>query len=610
MKSDRDNLEKMSSKPAKVRRWLFKWNQPKVAQQVDALEEKVLKGTEKFVINRWQKIREVRTQIIIWCSLVLTILLAVVLQVFFSERGYRTMAMVGGGTYREGVVSEIKSLNPLYATSESERSAAQLVFSRLLQYDLSGQLKNDLAKSVTVSSDGLVYSVVIRDNVKWHDGEPLTAKDVKFTVDTIKNPIVNSSLGAMWRGIDVKQIGDYSLEFILPAAYDPFRYALNFAVLPEHILGQTELARLREAEFSSAPVGSGPMVFQSLRTVATTKGGNQVLHLGINKDYYGLKPQIARFELHAFHDSAGMYESVKRHEIDAAANVSYKKINSLSGWVFQGLNTQNGIFAFFNNDRALLKQVDVRAALRAVIDLKSVRSHFNQEYGNYQLLDYPVFSSQIGGAKAEPKQWLNHEQATTNLQKHGYTLRDGLWYDEAGQAVKLTVVTVKDAEYAKLAELLVSAWRDFGIAAELNEVDLTDQNTDFVRSYLQSRDYDVLVYEIELGSDPDQFVYWHSSQKSITGLNLANYSSVMADTLLTTARSSGDIELRQAKYRSFVNYWLDEVPAIGLVRARYGYAINDSTQSFKSGDVLASPQARFFDVGNFLVDQRLVYTTP
>ena len=80
--------------------------------------------------------------------------------------------------------------------------------------------------------------------------------------------------------------------------------------------------------------------------------------------------------------------------------------------------------------------------------------------------------------------------------------------------------------------------------------------------------------------------------------------------LLATARSSGDIDLRKAKYQSFVEYWLNDVPAIGLVRSKYGYAINDSTQTFRSGSVLSSPQSRFFDLGNFLVEQNFIYTTP
>lgn len=611
MKPKADKVNKKSlAKSIKVGRWFPNWSRPKVTKTVDDLEKKVLKGTEKFVLDRWQKIREVRTQIIIWCSLVLTILLAVILQVIFSQRGYRTMAMVGGGTYREGVVGEIKSLNPLYATSESEKAAVQMMFSRLLQYDLTGNLKNDLAKSITVSGDGLIYSVAIRNDVSWHDGEPLTAKDVKFTVDLMKSSSVNSSLGSMWRGIKVKQIGDYSLEFMLPAAYSPFRSALNFAILPEHILSQVELARLREAEFSFAPIGSGPMKFQSLRTAASAHGGKQILHLATNSGYYAERPQIDRFELHIFQNNDGLYESVRSHEIDAAAGIAYQKIISQRGWISQDSNTQNGVFAFFNVDRSFLKQVDARSALRSAIDLKSIRSEFNSEQGSFQALDWPILSSHIGKTEVEPRNWLNRDQATAALQKHGYILRDGLWHESSGQPVKLSVVTVKHATYAKLAQLLADSWRDFGFDVELIEVDLTDQNTDFVRSYLQSRDYDVLVYEIGLGSDPDQFVYWHSSQKFANGLNLANYSNTTVDVLLATARTSSDLDLRQAKYQSFVEHWLNDVPAIGLVRSRFSYVVNDSTQTFRAGSVLASPQSRYFDLGNFLVEQNLVYTTP
>lgn len=588
----------------------FKFDSRKLSKKVDNLEKSVIKGAQKFVVRKWQKVRQARNQIVIWCSLVLTLLLAVGLQIFFSQNTYRTLAMVAGGTYREGVVGEIKTLNPIYATTEAERAAGQLIFSRLYNYDTAGKLKGDLAKSVIVSDDGLVYSVTIHENIKWHDGEPLTAKDVKFTLGLIKNPLVKSSLGDMWNNIAVKQISDYSLEFTLPVAYGPFLTALNFPVLPEHILGQEEAVSLRESNFSNEPVGSGPMKAQSLRSVVLGDNQKQVLHLAVNELYYRAKSQLNRLELHAFADEEDLYRAIENQEINAAAGVTKPNIAGYKDWLYQESELSNGVFAFFNNDRNVLNSSNVRRALRQALDLRSIRSQFNERAGNFRVLDYPLLAEQMGVDKLKPQDWYNPEAAKQVLISQGWSLMEEGWVNSEGRPLELAMVVVKDADYSSLAEMLAQNWRNFGIKVELEVVDLTAPNVDFVRGVLQSRNYDVLVYEIGLGADPDQFAYWHSSQKSANGLNLSNYSNTVSDTLLSTARSQNDLVLRRAKYQSFVDQWLADAPAIGLVQSNFGYAVHKDVQTFDPSVQLVTPTARYHDIDRFMANRRLVYTTP
>jgi ABC-type transport system substrate-binding protein len=127
---------------------------------------------------------------------------------------------------------------------------------------------------------------------------------------------------------------------------------------------------------------------------------------------------------------------------------------------------------------------------------------------------------------------------------------------------------------------------------------------------LQPRDYDVLVYEIELGSDPDQFVYWHSSQKLVSGLNFSNYSNANVDEVLATARGKAEPALRQAKYKTFINEWINDAPAIGLIQSNLNYAVMNGTSVFSSKDVFVNQEARFNQLSDFSVNQASVYTTP
>ena len=87
-----------------------------------------------------------------------------------------------GGTYKEGIISEVNNLNPLFASSNFDAAADQLIFSGLLKYDTEGKLGGDLARSWQASKDGKTCSVKLRDDVRWHDGEPFTAKDVSLSL--------------------------------------------------------------------------------------------------------------------------------------------------------------------------------------------------------------------------------------------------------------------------------------------------------------------------------------------------------------------------------------------------------------------------------------------
>ena len=596
--------------PSKQTTFWSKSGRLKFLRRVNKIEKNVVRGADRFVFKRWQRIRKVRNQIIIWCLLVATILLAVGLQIYFSQTGYRVLTMVSGGTYREGVVGKINSLNPLYATTEAEKSASYLIFSRLFDYDSNGGLKNDLAKSLSVSADGLTYTVNIRNDVLWHDGKKLTAKDIKFTVDLLQNPNVKTSFGNAWRGIKVAQVGDYSIEFTLPAVYAPFRSALTFAILPEHILGRVEPSSLREIDFSTAPVGSGILRYQILRTASAGGENKQVLHLVPNEDYYQARSQLDRFELHAFVNFTDLYNAVRNNEISAASDVTFSEMKKYHDWQFHQSALQNGVFAFFNNDRELIKKTDIRLALRESLDLAKLRSDFAGQNGSWLPLDSPVLANLLDESPAEPKNWLNLNSAAAHLVKAGYNLVDGKWLDANSNQLTLDLVTVKDAKYADLALHLAESWRQFGLAVNLEMVDLTNRNTDFVRGYLQPRNYDVLVYEVALGTDPDQFAYWHSSQKFGNGLNQANYANTLADSLLSTARTSNDIVLRRAKYHKFIEQWQNDVPAIGLVQASYGYATSGNVKTFTARKALAVAEARYNEVSDFLVNYRLVYTTP
>src|SRR5687768_17227351 len=146
-------------------------------------------------------------------------IVAVGAQFMWFQQSYQTTAAARGGTYAEGSLGPIDTLNPLYASTSAEVAASRLLFSSLYSYDSTGHLRGDLAESLKTDETGTLYTVTLRDDAQWQDDMKLTANDVAFTVNLIKNPETRSPLRINWQDVTVKAVDDRTIQFQLPAVY-------------------------------------------------------------------------------------------------------------------------------------------------------------------------------------------------------------------------------------------------------------------------------------------------------------------------------------------------------------------------------------------------------
>ena len=140
-----------------------------------------------------------------------------------------------GGSYSEGMLREPRIINPLFALQDADRDFAYLVFSRLLTYSGNGEVQYDLAQDLKISADGKTYTVFLKEGATFHDGEPVSADDVVFTVKTIQNPQYKSVLRANWQGVSVEKLDSHTVRFTLRSPYAPFIENLATGILPKHL---------------------------------------------------------------------------------------------------------------------------------------------------------------------------------------------------------------------------------------------------------------------------------------------------------------------------------------------------------------------------------------
>lgn len=580
----------------------------KLSEQAKKIENVSLGHARKFIINRIHNAREVRRNIALWLLGMGGLIGLATAQFFLFQSSYTTSAGATGGTYAEAVQGDISTLNPLYATTDSEKSVSRLLFSSLLTYDGSGHLRGDLAERYSVLDEGKRYRITLKPVVLWHDGERLTADDILFTVGLLKNPAANTLSAANWSNVVVKKIDDRTVDFILPTVYAPFPHALAFSVLPQHLLKNIDPGSLRESKFSTRPVGSGPFSFRLSQNVQT---GDErtVVHMNKNKNFYDGAPKIDRFQLHSYKSAESLGRALRSHAVNAVSGMSlaeYSKFKDETGIATALKPVNSGVYALFNTTGAgALKDIQVRRALQLGTDVEKAVATLPIDL---PVLDTPLLSSHMSLAGiSKPK--YDNKRAAVLFDEAGWKLRGRERY-KGEEPLVIRVVGIKDADYEVVLANLAKQWRDLGARVEVRLIDTKDPSQNIADTVLQPRDFDVLVHELNLGADPDVYAYWHSSQAVQKGLNFSNYSSGVSDDTLASARLRIEGELREAKYRSFVTQWLKDVPAIGLYQSQMTYAHTDSSVAFDPRSRLITANDRFGDVIRWTTQQESVYKTP
>lgn len=577
------------------------------SKRMKKAEGATTRHAHKFIVKRIDNIRSARRQIVGWLLLVGVMIAAVGLQLIWFQQGYQTTAAAGGGTYAEASLGPIDTLNPLYAASDAEVATSKLLFSSLYSYDGSGQLNGDLAESVQTDETGKIYTVSLRTGTKWHDGTLLTAKDVAFTVNLIKNPETRSSLRLNWQDVKVEALNDTTVQFTLPAVYAAFPYALTFSVLPEHILGNIAPGAVRENTFSRSPTGSGPFSFRLLQT-ADSGQQHKVVHMNAFEKYHAGAPRLSRFEVHAYSTQEGILRALRAGEVSAAARVSPTNSSQIDthNYTVTTQPVNSGVYALFNSSNPILQEVEVRRALQLATDTNAIRKEL---VTNPPALDLPFIDGQLTGEGIPHAPAMNAKAAAALLDKAGWKLT-GETRQKGDQKLRLTITTTKDDQYEKVLELLVGQWRRLGVEVGTNVIDTSNPSTNFIQNTLQPRNYDILVYELLIGADPDVYAYWHSSQTGMRGYNFSNYANQTADAALASARSRLEPELRNAKYKTFAAQWLEDVPAIGLYQPVVQYVSNNNVKSVDPSAKLVSPSDRYANILYWSVRQESVYKTP
>ena len=507
-----------------------------------------------------------------------------------------------GGTYTEGIAGIPQFINPLLAQyNQVDQDLSALIFNGLTRFDGQGELQPDLAKSWSVSDDGLVYVFKLRDDIRWHDNQPFTAADVVFTVGLMQDPDFPgvSYLSNLWQTVTVEQLDDYTIRFSLPEHFPAFADFTTIGILPEHLSKDMSARDLLNHPFNLKPVGTGPFKLDEVNA--------QFARLSVNPLYNGSKPRLANLELRFYPSYQETIAAYQAGEVQGISSIPPQAIPTvealdtlnlytarLSGYEIIYLNLQDAEKSPF------FQEVKVRQALLYSLDRQAIIDQ--ALHGQGLIANGPIRSWSWAYNPTQPVINFDPAKASALLDEAGWRASDGGGIrNKEGRPLTFSLLTSDDPDRVKVAEAVRDQWQQLGIVAtvEVMGAGLGDR--------LAQHQFQAALAEVLLTGDPDPYPFWHQTQTA-GGQNYAGWSNDDASMLLEQARSVTDQGRRNDFYFEFQRIFAEEVPSLILFHPVYTYGVNREVYDVQLAP-MTNPSDRFRTIAHwYVLTRRVIYS--
>ncbi len=448
-----------------------------------------------------------------------------------------------------------KTFNPLLT------DARVWLYDGLVRFDENMNPIPDLAESWDISKDGLVYTIKLRKDVKFHDGTPMTADDVLYTAQLTLDESVNSPYRDKFiingKPVVWEKVDDYTVKATLPEPSGSFLSKLSradevfFCILPKHILEQC--SDMQTCGFNQQPVGTGPFKFNEY--VA-----DQRLVLDAHDDYHQGKPGVKQVVRLAYPNEQSALAALKSGEIDITAlreagnvkaaeddkNITVHRYDS--NWIFAGR---------FNMANPILQEQAVREAIAHAIDRENLVKAAVSPTAT-------VGNSPISiGWAANPKVPVfgyDPDKAKSLLEQAGWT-GDGTRTKD-GKPLSLGITIYPDYAAPDIAAAMQQYLKQVGIELNINQL----EEATFQDDVYKNKNFDIYLDWQGFGVDPDIASRWSTSTEN-AGTYLSNpssYSNAKVDAALSAAATALTQDERKQHLWDAQALLTADVPAVWL----------------------------------------------
>lgn len=549
-----------------------------------------------------------------WQILIVLLTLLLVGVLLLTQQPTGTPASVeptSGGVYTEALIGSFSRLNPLYdLANPPDRDVDRLIFSSLFRFDSRGVPQPDLVESWGVSADGTIYNLTLRPNVRWHDGQPVTAQDVLFTLDLLRSQFsaYSDDVRALWDAVEITLLDDYNIKFVLQEPFAPFLDYLTFGILPRHRLEGVAPDQLMMHEFNLAPIGSGPYRFEKLLVE-----DNRVVGVVLTRfeDYHGARPFIEQIVFRYYPDARSALEAYRAGEVLGISRITLEILPealqepNLAFYSSRMPRLTMILFNLQNEEVRFLQNKSVRRALLLALNRQWMIDRYLQ--GQAIIADSPILPDTWAYYSGVERVPYDADAAAALLDKAGYrlaansTVRSG----EDG-ALAFTLLHPDTPLHTSLAQAIQENWAQVGVEVTLQAVSYSD----LLNEYLAPHNYQAALVDFDLtrAYDPDPYPFWHQAE-IVGGQNYSQWDNRSASEYLEQARVIAEPETRARLYRNFQVVFARELPALPLFYPVYTYAVDNRVFGVQV-PLLFEPADRFNEIARwYLVTRRALEQT-
>ncbi len=418
-----------------------------------------------------------------------------------------------------------------------------LLFNGLTAHDGENNVVAGLAESWDFDEETCTYTFKLRENVKWHDGEPFTAEDVKFTIEAIMDPDNGSENAANYEDVEeITVIDKYTVSFKLSAPNVAFLEYMTMAILPKHLL---EGEDMQTSDFFRKPIGTGPYKLESWDV-------GQAIVMAKNEDYYLGEPKIDKIIFKIVEDDNAQAMQLSSGELDLALldpknAASFKGKDGYVGYDMVTSDYRGILFNFWNDywteNRDLIPAICCAIDRQAIIDSVLL----GQGMAAYGPLQRNIYNNE------NVEQYSYDPQRVRDILKAaGCVMGDKGFYERNGEEIGFVIsVMAGEQDRIDIAQAAAQQLREVGINCTVEipaQMDWGGQMACLI-GWGSPFDADDHTYKV-FGTDK--------------GANYSGYSNEKVDEYLTLARQSEDPEER-AKYYDLFQEELANDPAYAFI---------------------------------------------
>jgi len=453
-------------------------------------------------------------------------------------------------------------LNPILATDSSSGEITGFIFNGLVKYDKdSSTIISDLADKFYFK-DNVTLIFELKKNVKWHDGEMFSAKDVVFTYETLISPKIASPYSAAFRFVkSVKALDDYKIEVVYVKPYFKALETWMMGILPEHLLHDED--NLMSSKFNTNPIGTGPYRLYQLEH-------SKNIILTAFDDYFLGRPKIDRISFHVIADPMTRFLMLKSSALDIGSVEPMDYERQLNKMFFDKFNIYEEIshsYTYLGLNLRLdkFKNPNVRKALSLAIDRQEIVDILFFKHAKVCTGPFLPGTKAFNINVKAPT--LNLEKAKELLKEAGYTKENPFTFE---------IVTSNSSSIRPYAaEILQHQLKKAGVVVTLRVMEWQA----FLNMVVFPHKFDAVLLGWGLSSTPDPYMFWHTDNDKKGGFNLVGYNNPKMDKMIEESQTIIDRKKLSKIWQEMFQIITDDNPYLFLYIPNSITAVNKNIKN-------------------------------